>query len=181
MYQVKTKTNELEENTNDIIEKLDFAEERCEMIMDSIYGAWYFYIYEASDYYNESILLPYATEAKIPKDKVQDIIARKYNETSGYGIAAYIRVLSTNLEIVHTYYDEFGTFDIIEQNLEYAKTMIGQLPDDFKKKELLKDYYNAVNKYYNFVESPSGSFSQLGDKRQSLEEAVNDAKQKLEW
>jgi hypothetical protein len=162
------------------IDYLDKAASSCDTVMDSIYGSWYFQVYKADDYYNKSILQPYASYSGISASKVKKIIKKEYGETDGAGIAACIQVLGYNLGIVNTYYTDKGTFDKIENNLKKAKTNINKVKDSKEKKQLQK-YYKAVNKYYKFVKSPTGSFAQLGSKMDSLKEAVEDCQEDLSW
>ena len=106
-------------------------------------------------------------------------IKKKYGKTDWAGQAAYVQVLSYNLGIVHTYYSDKGTFKKIKKNLAKAKKCIKTLSGS-KKRKYIK-YYNAVNKYYKFVNNPSGSYSGLESKRESLESKVDDAKDALSW
>ena len=160
---------------------LDSASRDCKTVMNTIYNSWYFQVYEADDYYNSAILEPYYEYTGIPTSKVKKIIKELYDETDGYGIAASIRVLSCNIHIVTTYFSQKGTYKKISKNLSNAKKYIKKLPNKKSKKKLLQNYYNAVNKYYKFVKSPSGSFSGLEDKRNSLDEKVDDCKEELSW
>lgn len=160
---------------------LNTSSKNCKNIMNTIYNSWYFQVYEADDYYDESILSAYSEETGIPQSKVKSIIKKISGETDGVGIAATIQVLDYNLSIVDTYYRQKGTFKKIKKNLAQAKKTIKKLKKKSRKKKKLQKYYNAVNKYYKYVSDPSGSFAQLGNKKSSLDEKVDDCKEALSW
>lgn len=176
------------------------AAKKSEKVMDSIYGAWYFDVYEAGDYdvweqgayakYTDSmpILERYSEESGIPEKNVVRIYSEVYGESAKeiygsdeVGLAAILSTLECNLDIVDHYYTENGTFKQVKSDLANAKKYIKKLPKSSKKKKLLMNYYNAVNKYYKFVYSPSGSFAQLEGKREAMEDRISDCKEALSW
>ena len=156
---------------------LNSATKDCKKVMDTIDSSWYFQVYE--DYSGKSVIYNYALSVGISQSKVKKIIKKKYGKTDWAGQAACVQVLSYNLGIVHTYYSDKGTFKKIKKNLAKAKKCIKTLSGS-KKRKYIK-YYNAVNKYYKFVNNPSGSYSGLESKRESLESKVDDAKDALSW
>lgn len=163
---------------------LNTSSKECEEIMSTIYNSWYFQVYRADDFYNESIVSAYSEETGIPQSEVKSIVNTMtidiFGEIDGAGIAAIIQVLDSNLDIVDTYYRQKGTFKKINNNLRQAKKIIIKLKNKSRKKKF-QNYYNAVNKYYKYVSNPSGSFAQLGDKKSSLDEKVEDCKDALSW
>lgn len=161
---------------------LDIASEDCKEVMNTIYNSWYFQVYKAGNYHNSYILTPYSKATGIPESEVKRIIGEIYGrEADEYDIPTAIQILETNIDIVMKYYYEQGTYDEIYENLSNAKNYIKQLPNKKSKKKLLQKYYNATNKYYKFVKSPSGSFSELNNKRDSFNEKVDDCKEELSW
>jgi hypothetical protein len=168
-------------NEEKAIAYLDKAASKCDTVMDTIYQSWYFQVYKTGEYYAE-MLTSYGDYTGIKPSKVKSIVKKNYGEsyTNETGLMACISVLDVNLDIVHTYYVDKGTFDKIDDNLKKAKKIINKMKDSDKKTKL-KEYYNAVNKYYKFVKSPSGSFSKLGDKMDSLQSAVEECQEELSW
>ena len=158
---------------------LDAASKDCKKIMDTIDASWYYQVYSADEYSGSAILDFYASDVGIPKSKVKSIIKKKYGENDWAGQAACIQVLSYNLGIVHTYYSDKGTFKKIKKNLENAKKECKKIKGS-KKKKYVK-YYNAVNKYYRYVYSPTGSYLGLEAKKDSLNTGIDDAKDALSW
>lgn len=70
-----------------------------------------------------------------------------------------------------------GTSDKISSLLSNAKDALRTISDEYSDYEYyptLKDYYSAVNAYFDFCESPTGSFQQLSDTRNNYE---NDARE----
>lgn len=156
---------------------LNSAARDCKRIMDTIDASWYFQVYE--DYSATAILEFYAETVGISKSKIKEIIKKKYGETDWAGQAACIQVLSYNLGIVHTYYKDKGTFKKIKENLSKSKKCIKKLSGSQKRKYI--KYYNAVKKYYKYVNNPTGSYARLETKRDSLDSGVDDAKDALSW
>lgn len=164
--------------------KLDLVDTECRVVMDTIYNSWYFQIYNADDYYDGTIIPPYTLATGITEESMRQTVLDFAGRNDDIAIVAAIRVLGVNMLIVHNYYDrdnKLFKFEDMKKLLDDSKEIIKGLPDTSSKKQSLKNYYNAVNKYYEFVYDPSGNFAGLSAKRQSLEEAVNDAKQELEW
>lgn len=161
---------------------LSDANKDCETIMDSIYGSWYFQVYKADNYFNSNILTPYSEATGIPKSKVKSIIKEICGaDADGYTMAAAIQTLSYNITIVTTYYEQKGTYKKISNNLKNAKKYIKKMSNSASKKKLYQDYYNAVNKYYKYIDDPSGSFSELDNKIDSFEEKISDCQEELSW
>lgn len=70
-----------------------------------------------------------------------------------------------------------GTSDEIASLLSDAKEALRTISDEYSDYEYyptLKDYYSAVNAYFDFCENPTGSFQQLADTRNDYE---NDARE----
>lgn len=164
------------------ISYLDQAASDCENVMDTIYNAWYFHVYKVDDYGStSSILDAYSSYTGIPSATIISIMKEKYDTTSDFEIGIYIKSLYINLGIVHAYYEKEEIFNKIDSNLKKAKKSINKLGSNSTKKEKLKQYYNAVNNYYEFVYSPAGSFAQLGSKKESLSLKIQECKSDLSW
>ena len=69
--QAATTQKELEKKVSKC---LDAANKDCKKIMDSIYGSWYFQVYESDDYYDSTVLAPYCAATGIAPAKVKKII-----------------------------------------------------------------------------------------------------------
>lgn len=158
---------------------LKTATKDCKIVMDTIYSSWEFQV-NSDDYAAKALVDFYAENTGIPKSKVKSIIKKISGETDWAGQAAAIQVLSYNLEIVDKYYTQKGTFKKIKNNLGKAKKLIKKMPRGSKRNKFIK-YYNAVNKYYKFVKSPTGNFAGLSDKMDELNENVDDAKEAVSW
>lgn len=158
---------------------LKTATKNCEKVMETIYSSWEFQVY-ADDYSATALVGFYSEDTGIPKSKVKSIIKKISGETDWAGQAAAIKVLSYNLEIVDEYYTQKGTFKKINTNLKKAKKLIKKMPNGSRRNKFIK-YYNAVNKYYKFVKSPTGNFAGLSDKMDELNGNVDDARDALSW
>jgi hypothetical protein len=170
---VHAETNKTDEEK--AIAYLEDATFECNAVMNTICGAWYFQVYKSGDYSSMQIVTDYSIYTGIKKSKIKSII--KENGFSGKnGILACIKNLSSNLSIVHTYFVDNGTFDKIDDDLKKAKKIIKKMEDSDQKTQL-KEYYNALNNYYDFVKSPSDSFALLEDKMASLQSAVENCQE----
>lgn len=146
------------------------SHEMCVEVMDSIYGAWYFSIYEADDYYMlSSCLRAFCSEANLSQDdtlKAIDMVLESTGITNiddGLRCAA-LQVPSYAVAIVVKVYTNNGVYAQINSNLSNAQTALKTVTNkysDYTGYPTLKSYYSEVYSYYEFCESPSGSFSQL--------------------
>lgn len=158
-----------------IIAYLDDATFECNAVMNTICGAWYFQVYKSDDYRSTKIVTDYSAYTGIKKSKIKSII-KENGFSDKNGILACIKNLNSNLGIVHAYFVDNGTFDKIDDDLKKAKKIMKKMEDSDQKTQL-KEYYEAVNNYYDFVKSPSDSFALLEDKMASLQSAVEDCQE----
>jgi len=85
-------------------------------------------------------------------------------------------LFSACVEIINSGYRLNGTTAQIQAYLDEAKSLMRELSDkysDYKHYPNLKGYYTTVLSYFEFCESPDGSFSQLQD---TLNDYRNDAR-----
>lgn len=155
---------------NNAYDYLVESHEMCVEVMDSIYGAWYFAIYEADDYYSlNSCLRAFCSESNLSQGDTLEAIDMVL-ESSGisnidddYRCAA-LQVPSYAVAIVVQVYTNNGVYAQINSNLSNAQTSLKTVTNnysDYTGYPTLKSYYSEVYSYYEFCESPSGSFSQL--------------------
>ena len=147
----------------DAYEDIVAAGEICIDIMDSIYAAWYFAIYESDDYdysgWSKFIQFSSSTGLK-SADVEAAMIELGFTSESyyifdefSYAVAVVEQVFITN-----------GIYTTAEQNLADAKDSLKQVTSeysDYTGYPTLKSYYSEVSSYLEFAKSPSGSFSQL--------------------
>ena len=143
------------------------AHELCVDVMDSVYGAWYFSIYEYDDYSGSTGFSKFCSKANISSTdalKAAETLL-KMDDISAY--AAYgvlIEDFSWSILIVTQVYKINGIFDEIEECLANAKASLKSVTNeysDYTGYSVLKSYYSEISAYYEFSQSPTGSFAQL--------------------
>jgi len=137
----------------------------------TVHKAWHFAIYDASDYsplwggWTEAIS-DFASSIGFKKDVVVEAIdeyLRRNNdtpdETSRY---MTVSTISGAVGVVSIIYEKINT--PTKNLLDQVKEMIKEMEKEYEEETLysiLKEYYSETLSYYNFVSSPSGSFSQF--------------------
>jgi len=159
----------------------------------AVYEAWYFSIYTADD---EDYLFDFekALTDFVNVTGVKKTIARKYieeetkNIDSKYGKnLVYLAALSTTeiaVGIVSYAYEEAGLNEANATILEEAKKKLKDMDTQYEDETLysiLKEYYTNSMSYYNFVVSPSGSFSQLSSTINGYKATIEKNKQELSF
>lgn len=149
---------------------LTIANQLCDDIMDSIYGAWYFAIYKADDYLNiNSCLNAFCAQANLDFDDtvvaLNDVLAYMgYSNPTGTQQLATLRTISTAIDVVIQTYINYETYNSIDVNLANAKEALKSVTNnyaDYTGYPTLKMYYSEILSYADFCKSPSGSFEQL--------------------
>jgi uncharacterized protein YceK len=139
-------------------------------VMDSVYGAWYFGIYESDDSFTSTIASDLAASTSMATSDIEAAI-KSLGESSGLGDRLIYLLFGDDafhycLSVVNEAYELNGTFDSINNNLDIAnaslKTMTAKF-DDYKHYPALKEFYSKVSSYAEFAQAPSGSFQQLKD------------------
>lgn len=77
-----------------------------------------------------------------------------------------------------------GTSDKVSSLLSDAKEALRTISDEYSDYEhypALKDYYSAVNAYFDFCENPTGSFQQLADTINSYENEAREYQNDLDF
>lgn len=166
------------------------ANELCSKVMDSIYCAWHFAIYEADNYYSaQSCFNAFISKTKLDYDEALDALNTilayiGYSDPTGTEQLAALRTFSVAVDIVvQTYYDN-GTFDKIDKNLSSAKSLLKSLTNkyaDYTGYPTLMLYYSEISSYADFCKSPTGSFNQLQTTISTYETNLRTYKNKLSF
>lgn len=142
--------------------ELNKAAELCVQAMDAIYGAWYFSIYEAkfgtSDYKNYD-----GFEARTGIE-YKEIEAAMSSIGLSYDQSYYLTEASYAVKIAQICLINRYTYSDAHAYIDNAKAYIKELTNeyaDYTAYPTLKLYYSEISSYLEFIESPSGSFSQL--------------------
>lgn len=146
-------------------ERLTALYETCEALSDIIYEAWSFAIYDAYSY-NNARACAEAISKKIGAN--YDIFVKNLNaeiEYNGKKVSASTQLemmkdFNHMLSIVICVIDEYGFYADGDAIIELVAKDIRKLNDKYEDVtgySDLKKYYVAVEEYYNFVKSPSGS------------------------
>lgn len=152
-------------------------------VMDSIYSAWYFAIYQADDYDYNVVVDAFNIVTGLYTNNAIDAILEEMNLPSG-GIfpSVLIEDFSTAVAIVQRVFETDGTYDKIDAKLSSAQTEIKKLTNqyaDYTGLNTLKSYYTEVSAYAAFCKAPNGSFSQLQTTMNNYENNLNRYKQEL--
>ena len=155
-----------------IYDKLNAINAISSQQASSVYEAWYFAIYEADDddyIFNVDLAIShFASSVGLKKDKIAEAIDQ-YLRSLGQGTSDISRlaVLRTNSGAVNTVliaYENSGINEIVDTNFAEVKALLKEMDPTYENQtyySTLKEYYSDSLAYYNFVISPTGSFSQL--------------------
>lgn len=176
------------ENAKDAFEKLNQVADKCIDGMDSVYGAWHFGVYEASDvngtypdlfYYNMALDVPNfsSDDLESAAEIYAQALSARYNSPTTTKDLVHMSKNDFNycLYVVQTALDEAGYYDFVEQNMADAEKTLQLLTntyEDYTYYPKLKEHYSTVKSYADFFISPSGSFKQLADTINSYENAI---------
>ena len=148
------------QNAKEAYEKLKAVSQLCETGMDSIYGAWHFGIYEASDAYSYDYQLYMATSGFSIKEIENARTLLGYTEKQAKSNWQY------SVFIVETAIATRGDYDKINAYMAEAEKVLQELTEeygDYTYYPKLKEYYAAIKSYVTFYTSPTGSFNQLAN------------------
>lgn len=146
------------------------AVQATSQIADTIYQAWFFAIYESKDYTDySSILTRYCRRTSLDSNDVTSTVdallsVMGYEPGNDLHRCALLRTNSGAVDVVISIYTAKGWFESIGDSLESAQKNISSLSkdyDEYTDRETLRLYYSEAWEYYNFVLSPTGSFSTL--------------------
>ena len=161
-------------------EKLNSVAKTTGQIMDSVYNAWYFAIYEAEDYWQEQKASAFASKTGVKYQEVLDAM-----EKMGYLNDWYFTALedfSKAVWIVLEIYETNGVIAKADEGMEYVKTMLQKISTqnhEYTKHSELTAYYSAVLSYYEFAKSPSGTLKNLTSTMNNYETQINTYKNQL--
>lgn len=129
--------------------------------------AWYFAIYKSDDYSGaDAIITAFASYTGVKKDLVIKSVD-KYLTLNGFNITEITRwaVLGTNGGAVFVITDIMsGMLDAAKTGILSAKEYYEKMSDDYdnvSKKSIIYLYLSEMINYYNFLISPTGSYSTL--------------------
>ena len=139
--------------------------------MDSIYGAWYFGIYNADDAYTSTF---YSEMSKdVPGFTSKEL--ENAGNTLGIKVSTAKSDWQYSLWIVEAAIVSRGDYKTVNENMATAEEVLQLLTeeyDDYTYYPKLKDYYAAIKSYVEFFTSPSGSFKQLADTINNYENGI---------
>lgn len=140
----------------------------CEYGMDDIYGAWHFGIYEADDCYDSTFYIDFAQNTPyLTSDELS-----KAADDLGFDTNTVKTDWQNCVYVVEKAIGNRGDYALAEDAMQTIEDYLYELKEtdeDYTYYPKLKDYYSAVDSYFKFFRSPSGSFNQLGDTVTSYE------------
>jgi hypothetical protein len=155
-----------------IYDKLNAINSISSQQASSVYDAWYFAIYEADDsgyiLNVDRAIQDFASSVGLKKDVIIEAIDQ-YLDSIGQTNSdiARLAVLRTNSGAISTVliaYDNTGINEVVESNFAEVKALLKEMDSTYENEtcySTLKEYFSDSLAYYNFVISPTGSFSQL--------------------
>ncbi len=159
--------------------KLNTTSEKCVELINGIYDAWYFAIYESDECkdYNRGWELSYKLNCKY--SEIEDAM-----EKLGLPITAYYAFEDFNytVKIVQIIYESRGVYDQIDEDMEYVRTMLKKISSEnyeYTEHEDLTSYYSEVLSCLEFIKSPSGSLTQLQNRIANFKTNTSTYKNKL--
>ena len=170
-------------------EKLLLAENTCCEIMDTIYAAWHFAVYESGNYSNATECYEkYIEVTQLDYDSTLDILNTDLvdlgREVNGQTQIAYLEDISTAVDLVLLVYYDNGVFAGLEECLGTAKESLKSVTDQYKDAtgyDDLKKYYVEIESYFEYIKNPTGSFDDLGALVNNYETNMRTYRKSLEF
>ena len=160
-------------NAKDAYEQLKDVANMCVEGMDTIYGAWYFGIYEASDTSTSSFFIKMSL--KVPGFSSDELESAAKNLGISASSASNKNNWQASILIAEEAISARGDYDTIAEKMDSAEKTLQSLTDDYDDYTYypkLKEYYAAIKSYVDFFTSPTGSFEQLKDTINSYENSI---------
>ena len=156
--------------------------------MDDIYKSWYFTVYMSGKFdssgwggstyfYIDSYYPEYiGREYKTVRDSFEKLFDKSYTST---WLKAAIKDVSTGVPLIVQILKDEGVYSAIDSEMEKAKEALKGVNKDNDCYEDLMAYYTEMLSFYEFAESPSGSFNGLESTVRSYEKNIQGYKNKL--
>ena len=165
--------------------KLNTAADKCDEIAATVDGAWYFYVYLSDDYDMsdyEEVVEDFSKNTGIPKSFIlQELEANGLDEESAFLYYMFFQDLDCCLGVVEKYYEDKGAFTATENNINKAKNFIKKAGKKSSYYKTLKKYFVTVQNYFNFVKSPTGSYSELEANINGYKKSIEEYKATLSF
>lgn len=149
-------------------------------VMDSIYSAWHYGIFDGDDATVQGL----AEKANVDEDQLKTAIKAYGYDTDSKQNYFLRKEWSNCVSIIGDIYKANGTVDEISRLLGSSKSSLKSMSEEFSDYEYypkLKDYYSKANSYYDFAVSPTGSFNQLADTINDYENPLRTYKEDLDF
>ena len=169
-------------------EQLVLAETACCEVMDSIYAAWHFAVYENGNFTNATdCYKAYIEATKLDYDSTLDILnedlADLDREINGQTQMAYLCDIGTAVDLVLFAYSDNGILAGVAAEMEKAKEALKSLTDRYAADTgygELKKYYVEIESYFEYIKNPTGSFDDLGALVNTYETNMRNYRKSLE-
>ena len=169
-------------------EQLNTAADICIEMMDSIYDAWYFAIYDADDYSNSTVVLEFASEVNLTKSEVEEAYMDVFGDAGAKDASLLPYILKQEFTyaviIVEQAYINNGTVQRLNDALANAKNELKTMTQeysDYSEYPNLKSYYSEVSSYAEFAQNPNGSFEQLKTTIETYEREIRTYKSDMSF
>lgn len=180
----KTKeiTNKVYKNAKIAYNNLNNVVDDCCDMMDSVYNAWYYAIYEND---SSKSVKGFALETNLNEVDVDSVLkALGYTSTYKQDLMIKSADFSTLVGLVVLVDTENNKISKIENKLNSVKDTLQTMSNKYSDYEYypkLKEYYSKASSYYKFVSSPTGSFEQLANTVNDYENNLRTYKEDLQF
>lgn len=168
-------------------DNLNTAADICIEMMDTIYDAWMFAIYDADEYTSSKVVAAFADEVNMTSAELETAWSELLKEagvSGGLSLKYCLNEITLVVNLVTKAYELRGTTGELDTALENAKTELKTMTAeyaDYSEYPTLKSYYAKVNSYAEFCKSPTGSFEQLKTTIQDYENEIRTYRADLEF
>ena len=157
-------------------------------VMDTVYGAWHFGIFDADDSNYTNVVSNLAKTGNLSESDINSgvrALAKDYDKIFSVLLAMTgDDAFSYCVIVVNKAYEENSTFYSIKTNIESANTALKTMTadfDDYKHYPALKEFYATVSAYAAFAQNPTGSFQQLKDTINDYENSIRALRSDLSY
>lgn len=173
---IKIKEKSVYNNAKLAYQYLNEATDSCCEMMDSVYGAWHYGIYE-----DDKSLYDFADTTHLSYSEIKSSLKSLGKKDDWIEYTAEFSDLVNLVSVVNTLN---GKNTEVERKLEFAKNTLKSMTkkySDYEYYPILKEYYSKVSSYYQFVYAPTGSFKQLADTVNDYENNLRTYKENLQF
>lgn len=160
-------------------DKLNSAAKTSSEVMRGIYSAWYYAIYESDEGYDFNRIWELADRLDCTYNDIELALT-----SLGYTVLDYdvFTQFNVTVRIAMYVYESKGKYASIADDMDFAKQLLQKISAEnyeYTSHAKLTSYYSEIMTCYQYLESPTGSLTDLKNRILNFETKVSNYKNEL--